>query len=100
MRLVRLRDLGLPEDSTDRAVWRFAQDHQMLLLTDNRNMDDIDSLERTIREENSIESFPVLTIGTVDRLAERSYRDMCVERLIEIIVYLDDYMGAGRLFIP
>jgi len=100
LRLVRLRDVGLPDDSTDRAVWRYVQTRQMLLLTDNRNMDDMDSLERTIREENSSDSLPVLTIGSVDRLVERSYREVCAERLVEIIVYLDDYLGVGRLFIP
>ena len=39
MRLVRLADVGLPDDSTDREVWRFAQANQMLLLTNNRNME-------------------------------------------------------------
>jgi len=100
LRLLRLRDLGLPEDSTDRAVWRFAQANQMLLLTDNRNLDDADSLEQTIRDENTASSFPVITIGNVERLVERRYREACVERLLEIIVYLDDYLGVGRLFIP
>ena len=44
---------GLPVDSSDRAVWRFAQAHGMILLTHNRNMNDVDSLEQTIREENT-----------------------------------------------
>jgi hypothetical protein len=100
LRLMRLRDVGLPEDSTDRQVWRYAQAHEMLLFTDNRNMENDDSLEQTIREENSTYSFPVLTIGSVARLAERGYREECVERLIEIAIYLDDYMGVGRLYIP
>jgi hypothetical protein len=36
MRLVRFADVGLPYDSTDREVWRFAQASQMSLLTNNR----------------------------------------------------------------
>lgn len=100
MRLVRFEEVGLPHDSTDRDVWRFAQANRMLLLTDNRNMAGTDSLEQTIREENSATSYPVITVGRGDRLIERAYRERCAARLIEIVLYLDDYLGAGRLFIP
>ncbi len=72
----------------------------MLLLTDNRSMKEQDSLEQTIREENTPTSLPVLTIGSVDRLDERVYRERCVERLLEIGLNLDDYLGTGRIFIP
>lgn len=100
LRLVRFRDVGLPRNSTDRTVWRFAQTHGMILLTNNRNMEGIDSLEQTIRDENTITSLPVLTIGNFDRITERVYREQCAARLIEIIVYLDDFLGVGRMFIP
>jgi hypothetical protein len=53
-----------------------------------------------MREENTENSFPVLTIGNLDRLSEADYRERCVERLIEIVVEIDNYKGAGRLFIP
>ena len=100
MRLVRFRDVGLPHDSTDRSVWRFAQEHRMILLTNNRNMEGSDSLEQTIRAENTITSLPVLTIGDRDRVAERIYREQCAASLLQVAVYLDDYLGVGRLFIP
>jgi hypothetical protein len=100
LRLVRFRDVGLPPDSTDRAVWRFAQTNGMILLTNNRNMEGVDSLEQTIRDENTSTSLPVLTIGDFDRITDRTYRENCATRLIEIIVYLDDYLGVGRMFIP
>jgi len=32
-------------ESSDRLVWRYAQDHQMMILTANRNMKGEDSLE-------------------------------------------------------
>jgi len=44
--LVTFADVGLPADSEDRIVWRFAQANQMLLLTANRNAKGEDSLER------------------------------------------------------
>jgi len=31
---------------------------------------------------------------------ESDYRERCVERLVEIVIDIQDYMGAGRLFIP
>lgn len=100
MRLVRFRDVDLPPDSTDRVVWRFAQAQGMILLTNNRNMGGVDSLEQTLREENTASALPVLTIGNFDRIIERAYREDCAARLLEIAVYLDEYLGIGRLFIP
>ena len=100
LRLVRFRDVGLPPDSTDRTVWRFAQTNGMILLTNNRNMAGVDSLEQAIRDENNSNSMPVLTIGDFDQITDRAYRENCATRLIEIIVYLDDYLGVGRMFIP
>lgn len=100
MRLVRFSEVGLPDNSTDREVWRFAQDNNMLILTDNRNMEGNDSLEQTIREENHTLSLPVITIGRADRLTDREYREQCAARLLEIIVDIEQYLGSGRLFIP
>ncbi len=72
----------------------------MILLTDNRNMKDQDSLEQTIRDENNVTSLPVLTISSVNRLDEATYRERCAERLVDIGVDIDRYLGIGRLFIP
>ena len=100
MTMARFADVGLPFDSSDRTVWRFAQERSMLLLTDNRNRRGEDSLEQTIREENSITSLPVLTIGNIARIVEQAYREQCVVRLVEIVLDLANYLGTGRLFIP
>lgn len=98
--MVMFADIGLAPNSSDRIVWRFAQDHGMLLVTNNRSDNEDDSLEQTIREENMPTSLPVLTIGSVDRIRERQYRELCVERVLEIVLELDNYLGTGRLFIP
>ncbi len=100
IQFVTFREAGLLMESSDRIVWQYAQAHQMLILTANRNMKDEDSLEQVMREENTEDSFPVLTIGSLDRLSEADYRERCVERLIEIVVEIDRYKGVGRLFIP
>jgi hypothetical protein len=100
VQFVTFREVGLSIESSDRVVWHYAQDHQMMILTANRNMKGEDSLERVMREENTENSFPVLTIGSLDRFSEADYRERYAERLIEIALDIDKYKGVGRLFIP
>jgi hypothetical protein len=69
-------------------------------LTANRKMKGEDTLEKTIREENTPTSLPVLTIGKVDSLSNREYRERCAARLSEIILYPETCVGVGRVFIP
>ena len=95
-----LAAVGLPVDSSDRAVWRTAQARGMVLLTHNRNMKSDDSLEQTIREENTPTALPVVTIGRIDRIRERIYRERCAVRLVEIGLDIEIYLGIGRIFIP
>lgn len=101
VRLATFAEIRLAQDSSDRAVWRSAQELGMLLLTGNRNREGPDSLEQTLSDEVSPDSLPVLTVGDSKRLrADRQYRHACAERLAEILVDLDRYTGIPRLFIP
>ena len=82
-------------------MWRLAQKNQMILLTANRSMKGKDSLEQVMREENTSESLPVITISNADRLLNESeYRNRCVEKLIEIALDVDNYRGTKRIFLP
>jgi predicted nuclease of predicted toxin-antitoxin system len=101
IRFVTFKEMELPADSSDRLVWQVAQANQILLLTANRKMKGKDALEKVLRQENTFNSFPVITIGNAERvLDERDYRDQCVDRLLEIVINIENYMGVGRLFIP
>ena len=100
LQLARFAEVGLSYDSSDRTVWRFAQENRMLLLTDNRNMIGPDSLERTIRNKNRADSLPVITLSRAGRVVEQAYRERCVMRVLDIILELDNYLGTGRIFIP
>ncbi|MEQ8997227.1 MAG: ACP S-malonyltransferase [Coleofasciculus sp. B1-GNL1-01] len=100
IQFVTFTEAGLSMDSSDRLVWSYAQANHKMILTANRNMKGDDSLEQVIREENRSNSFPVVTIGSLERLDEFDYRERCVERLIEIVLDIENYMGVGRLFIP
>jgi predicted nuclease of predicted toxin-antitoxin system len=100
IRFVGFEEVSLSEDSNDRLVWQVAQTNQMLILTANRNMKGIDSLEQVIREGNIATSLPVVTIGNKERLDEQSYREQCASRLVEILLDLENHKGVGRLYIP
>jgi hypothetical protein len=78
---LRLRDLGLADDSSDQAIWRRVQEDQLLLITHNRNREDETSLQATIEQESRADSLPVLTIASVERLAVASYRQQAVHKL-------------------
>jgi hypothetical protein len=101
IQFVTFDEMNLSIDSNDRVVWRLAQENQMILLTANRSMKGRDSLEQVMREENTSELLPVITISNADRLLNDSeYRGRCVENLIEIVLDIDTYLGARRIFIP
>ncbi|MEC4881128.1 MAG: ACP S-malonyltransferase [Scytonema sp. PMC 1070.18] len=101
IRFVTFKEMNLSIDSNDRVVWRFAQANQMILLTANRSMKGEDSLEQVLREENTVDSLPVITIGDADRfLTDRAYRNRCVDCTLEILLNIENWMGVGRLFIP
>lgn len=101
IRFMTFKETNLSIDSNDRLVWRFAQANQMILLTANRSMKGKESLEQVLREENGLDSLPVITIGDADRfLADRAYRNRCVDRILEILLNVENFIGAGRLFLP
>ena len=100
LRLVTFAEVGLPRNSSDRAVWRFAQKNGMILLTNNRNMDNGDSLEQTLREENTPTSLPVITVANAGRLSEKRYRERCAFQLLEIVLELKQHLGRSRIYIP
>ena len=101
IRFVMFEEAGLADTSDDRVVWQYAQNNQMILITANRSMKGEDSLEQVMREENTSTSLPIVTIGNIDRLmAEPDYRERCVDRLVDIVIDIEDYQGARRIFIP
>jgi hypothetical protein len=94
-------DLGLSEDAPDATVWKACQEAGVLLITGNRNAEGPESLEITIRQQNTPDCLPVLTLADPDRIArDRLYAESVVERLFEILIDLEVVRGAGRLFLP
>ncbi len=88
--LYRFEDIGLSVSSSDLEVWSVCQAEQLVLITDNCNLDSDDSLEATIRRNNTAESLPVFTIADMNAFrTDGSY----VERVIET---LRSRFGRGR----
>ncbi len=101
VQFITFKEINLPIDSSDRIVWRLAQANQMILLTANRSMKGEESLEQVLREENTASSLPVVTIGDAKRLlADRTYRNLAADRIIEIALDIETWMGTGRVFVP
>jgi hypothetical protein len=96
-----VRDLGLAQEVSDAVLWQTAQREQMVLITANRNADGPDSLEATLRAENTPQSLPVLTIADARRVLDsREYAERTAAQMLDYLLNIDRVLGAGRLYIP
>jgi hypothetical protein len=101
LRYLYFADVGLAADAPDSLVWETCQREQWILITDNRNRKDADSLEATIQARNTPSSLPVFTIGNVARLrGSRDYADRIIDKLLDSLLRIDALRGTGRLFLP
>ena len=101
MVLHRFEDIGLSGSSTDLEVWNVCQAEQLIVITDNRNLDSEDSLEATIRRNSSPASLPVFTIADMNQFRiNSSYVERVVEALYDYLLRIDDVRGAGKLYLP
>lgn len=101
MRLLAFEDIGLSPEASDAEVWRRCQEQQIVLITANRNADGPDSLQAIIEKYNTADSLPVLTLGkSQEVMRNREYAEAVVERLLDIMMRLEELRGTGRLYLP
>jgi predicted nuclease of predicted toxin-antitoxin system len=101
LRYVQFSDVGLALNAPDSVIWHTCQQNDLYLITDNRNKDLADSLEATIREQNTPGSLPVFTVADVQRLhRSQEYCDQVVNALFEYLIQEDNILGTGRLYLP
>jgi hypothetical protein len=101
LRYFHFADVGLVRDSADSLVWEKCQQHELVLLTENRNMDHPDSLEAILQTRNTVSSLPVFTIANVPRLRSSSeYAHRIIEDLLDSLLRIDTLRGTGRLYLP
>jgi hypothetical protein len=93
--------LKLERNASDLTVWKQCQKHDVILVTGNRNADGPESLEMTFRSHNDAGCLPVFTLANPRRVLEnRDYAERVAEQILERLIDIELYRGAGRLFIP
>ena len=93
--------LGLSYNASDALIWTTCQREELVLITGNRNKRGSDSLEAVIQRENRGDSLPVITIANSGRvLSDRLYAEQVAERLLDYLMRIDDFRGAGRIYVP
>ena len=101
LQYVHFSDVGLIPASPDSQVWDKCQQEGLVLITDNRNQNDADSLESTIRLHNTPASLPVVTIANVPSLRQSSdYAQRVIEKLLDFLTRMATLRGTGRLYVP
>jgi hypothetical protein len=100
---VTFPELGLPRDLDDRSLWHRCQQEGWVLLTDNRNQDDEDSLEATLADSWRVGHLPVLTVankGRFEHSAEYARR-MAVD-VGELLfgIAQGEYRDQPRIYVP
>jgi hypothetical protein len=99
--LCTFEEFDLSEDATDATIWQTCQDQDILMITGNRNAEGPELLEMTIRQRNTPNCLPVLTLADPDRIQrDRQYAAAVVERLFDILIDPGALRGTGRLYLP
>ena len=99
--LFHFADFGLTPTSADLEIWLLCQTEQLILISDNRNSDSVNSLGAAIRSHNTPSSLPVLTIGKLSRFQKnKAYAERVLDKLFGYLLDIDRVRGAGRLYLP
>ena len=99
--VLHFADVGLTPAALDSLVWETCQKEELVLITDNRNQNDQDSLETTIQTYNTPTSLPVFTIANIPHLrASRDYVNRVIDKLLDSSLRIDALRGTGRLYLP
>jgi hypothetical protein len=101
IRIETLETLGLDPKTPDDVIWRLCQDMGWILFTANRNRDGDASLNATMQRENTLDSFPIVTVSDADRIwNDSNFAREVADKTLEICMDIHKYLGAGRLFVP
>lgn len=96
-------DRGLDPGLKDRAVWSYCQQNELVLLTDNRNFDDEDSLAATIQDSWHVGLLPVLTLANKPKFEKSSeYAKQVASDVANLLfaIFLEGNRDQPRIWIP
>jgi hypothetical protein len=94
---------GHTKSVRDRIIWNRCQAERLVLLTENRNDDGEDSLERTMADSLTADSLPVLTLANKGRFEhDRRYALIVAGIFLETLIDAAEGMhrGVGRIYLP
>jgi hypothetical protein len=103
LRFATLPDLGLPRDMNDRSLWSFCQTAEWVLLTQNRNQHDPDSLQATIADSWQAGMLPIVTLANGAKfLRSRIYAQRVAADIAELLYGIErgQYRDQPRVFVP
>jgi hypothetical protein len=99
--LYRFEDVGLTSTSKDTEIWKRCQEHELILITDNRNEDSAESLITAIKVLGTPVSLPVFTIADLDKFnTSGEYVERVLRALYDYLLRIDEVRGTGRLYLP
>lgn len=104
LRFVTFPDVGLDRRVDDRTLWRYCQDEQWVLFTENRNDDGPDSLQRTLDDSWAAGHLPVLTLSNKGRFENnRNYADRVADDVATVLFGIccdGSFRDQPRIYIP
>jgi hypothetical protein len=95
--------VGLDRQIDDRTLWQYCQDNEWVLLTDNRNHEDENSLEATLQDSWRKGHLPVVTIANKGTFAHSaSYAAGVAEEIADVLisVFHDRVRDQPRIYVP
>ena len=93
--------LKLDRKTPDKALWQKCQALELVLITQNRKDEGPESLGAAIRLLNQPDSLPVITLADGDEVfRSRAYAAHVVEDLMDYLLYMENFLGTGRLWVP
>jgi hypothetical protein len=88
-------DVGLTATAKDMEIWQRCQDHELVLITDNRNDDTPDSLTAAIQTLGTPTSLPIFTISDLGKFGtNRDYVDRVLRTLYDYLLRIDEVRGT------
>ena len=103
LNLVSFAHLNLDPRLDDRSLWLFCQNERWVLLTDNRNRENENSLQATMDRLWQPGLLPVITLANKDTFENNAnYAARVAEEIAEVLflAFHENIRGRSRIYVP
>ncbi|OWK43419.1 hypothetical protein FRUB_03018 [Fimbriiglobus ruber] len=100
---VTFPDRGLDRHMGDRDLWNYCQANDLVLLTENRNHENENSLDATIQDSWREGRLPVLTLANKGRFENSpKYAEQVAKDMAELLftIFHEGVRDRPRIFVP